>query len=323
LAEVATPGPAAFPAGNDPELATTLYEMWSVLLPAPLWDKVRRSQEVIVVPDAALCQLPFEALVVETPQAKSTPRYWLDAGPIVHYALSGMSLVGSGAAAATSSAASSQAGLSVSDPAYAAKGPFEALPATGRETAAIQAAFEPARLTILQGQDATEARVRAALSGKRYVHLATHGIVDRRHSELLSGLALTPPSTPTRDTSADGLLQLFEIYDLHLDCDLAVLSACETSAGTWVEGEGVYALSRGFLAAGAKQVVASLWSVEDESTAALVGDLFRDIAPAKSKDRKTDLEVARALRDAKRRIRDRQEWSAPFYWAPFVLTTRQ
>jgi len=164
--------------------------------------------------------------------------------------------------------------------------------------------------------------VRAALSGKRWLHLATHGLVDRKHSELLAGLALTPPAKPTRDTAADGMLQLFEIYDLHLDCDLAVLSACETSAGAWVEGEGVYALSRGFLAAGSKRVVASLWSVEDESTAALVGDLFRTLAPAKSQAA-NDFEVARALRDAKRRIRDRKEWNAPFFWAPFVLTTRQ
>jgi len=290
-------------------------------MPAPLWEKVRRASEVVVVPDAALCQLPFEALVVEAPDAKRAPRYWLDAGPIVRYALSGMSLVVPPRPGAAESV--SALGLSVSDPAYPSKGPLEALPATARETAAIQAAFERAPLTVLQGPEATEPHVRTALPGKRYVHLATHGLVDRQHSELLSGLALTPPAKPSRDTAADGILQLFEIYDLHLDCDLAVLSACETSAGAWVEGEGVYALSRGFLAAGAKQVVASLWSVEDESTAALVGDLFREIQPAKAKDRKTDLEVARALRDAKRRIRDRNEWNAPFYWAPFVLTTRQ
>lgn len=77
----------------------------------------------------------------------------------------------------------------------------------------------------------------------------------------------------------DGFLQLFEIYDLNLsECELTVLSACETNVGEYIEGEGVFALSRGFLAAGARRVIASQWSVNDASTAEMMGAFFRQIA---------------------------------------------
>jgi CHAT domain-containing protein len=253
--------------------------------------------------------------VVAPPE--KNPRYWLDAGPVVRYALSGASLVTTPTARR---AANEGMLLSVSDPAYAPQGPFARLPATASETEAIRKAFGSGRVVALQGAAADEAGVRAALPGKRYLHLATHGVVERGHDQSLAGLVLASGASPKRDTATDGMLQLFEIYDLRLDCDLAVLSACETSAGAYVEGEGVYALSRGFLAAGARGVVASLWSVEDTSTAALVGDFFTTLAAADRRGEQAD--AARALRDAKRRLRAKPQWSAPFFWAPFVLTSR-
>jgi len=81
--------------------------------------------------------------------------------------------------------------------------------------------------------------------------------------------------------------------------------------------EGIYTLSRGFLIAGARRVIASQWSVEDASTAELMGDFFQRIASAEKAARPID--YAEALRDAKRRIRNQERWAAPFYWAPFIL----
>jgi CHAT domain-containing protein len=97
-----------------------------------------------------------------------------------------------------------------------------------------------------------------------------------------------------------------------------VLSACETNVGAAVEAEGVFALSRGFLAAGARRVIASQWAVEDRSTAELMGSFFRRVAEAERAG--TPVDYTRALRDAKRLIRSRPEWAHPYYWAPFVLT---
>jgi len=192
------------------------------------------------------------------------------------------------------------------------------LPATARESAAIERAFGPDRVTCLRGIDATETRVRAVMGKARYLHLATHGIVDESHDDLLAGLMFTPPAPGDPAAEDDGCLHLLEIYDLPLDCELAVLSACETEAGRRIQGEGVFALSRGFLVAGAQRTVASLWPVADESTAKLVADFFRRVAAADAAGGSIDYTVL--LRDAKRTLRRESRWSEPFFWAPFVMS---
>jgi hypothetical protein len=196
------------------------------------------------------------------------------------------------------------------------------LPGTARETAAIEEAFGGEStildLVTLAGAEATEANLRNVLPGKRYVHLATHGLIDRQARSLFAALALTPPLETTADSEDDGFLQLYEIYDLEMTvCELAVLSACQTHIGQYVQGEGVFALSRGFLVAGASRVIASQWDVEDESTALLIGELFQQIGAARRSGKSID--YAAALRDAKRLVRGHRKWSDPFYWAPFVF----
>jgi len=96
-----------------------------------------------------------------------------------------------------------------------------------------------------------------------------------------------------------------------------VLSSCETRAGAVVPGEGVFALSRAFLAAGARRVVASLWPAADDATAALMAPFFRSLADAERVGEKPDF--PRALAAAKREVRRHEAWSEPFFWAPFVL----
>jgi CHAT domain-containing protein len=215
--------------------------------------------------------------------------------------------------------------LSVSEPAYGSSDAeagggrlhLPRLPGTAAETRAIVSAFQgAAAVEVLQGATATEPRVTAALPGKRYVHIATHGLVDTTQGDLFATLVLAPPAAITA-TADDGQLQLFEIYGLRLDAELAALSACVTRAGKAVPGEGVFALSRAFMAAGARRVVASLWEAEDESTAELMGSLFGRIAAAVRAGKVPD--YARALAEAKRRVRARPGWEAPFFWAPFIL----
>ena len=307
------------------DVAMRLHAWWRVLVPRAVRNEVLRAREAIVVPDGSLNALPFEALVVEPAAAGATstnpPRDWLEAGPVVRYEPSLTALVHLQRDVAAR-AHTATGVVSIAAPIFSAgAGAFagrklEALPATARETAAVQAAFAPLTVVARTGAEATEARVRDALPGKHFVHIATHGVVDRNRDALLAGLALTPgASTASHDD--DGFLQLFEIYRLDLDAELVVLSACETNAGALVAGEGVFALSRGFMAAGARRVVASLWQVEDESTATLVAGLFARLAQAERQG--DDVDVAVALRDAKRELRRDARWARPFYWAPFVL----
>jgi hypothetical protein len=305
-------------------LELRLHALWRVLVPARLWARIARAPRAVVVPDGALHLVPFEALVVEPRGRRETTRYWLDAGPALAYGVSATSLRSLARRPAAAPAPGAEV-VSVSQVAYEAptssangaprRSSWSPLPGTASETDQIRAAFGPERVEVLAGTSAREPAVRSALSGRRYVHLATHGFVDEGRSHLLAGLVLAaPPSDAPASVEDDGVLQLHEIYGLKLTCDLAVLSACETQRGPRVAGEGAFALSRGFLTAGARRVVASLWAVRDEPTAMLVGGLFRSLAATERSD------PGFALRDAKRRVREDPRWADPFYWAPFVLS---
>ena len=181
------------------------------------------------------------------------------------------------------------------------------------------------RVTVLEGLAASESNLRSSLGDHRFLHMATHGLVDERRGSLFASLALTPPPGPTVDSEDDGFLQLFEIYGLHLSSvEIAVLSACDTNVGESFEGEGVFAMSRGFLASGAQRVVASQWPVDDASTAMLMGHFFQAIAEAEQAGESIDF--ARALRDAKLAVRsdpDHPQWAGPYFWAPFILTGKR
>lgn len=204
-------------------------------------------------------------------------------------------------------------------------GSLARLPGTAAETKIVRTAFgaNAARdLEVLSGLEANESNLRTSVAGKRFLHMATHGLVDQRRGTLFASLALTPPAGETTDHENDGFWQLHEIYQLRLpELELAVLSACESNIGRNVEGEGVFALSRGFAAAGAQRIVASQWSVDDASTAQLIGEFFRLVLTEETEGREVD--YAAALRDAKRMVRSQEQWRDPYFWAPFVLTGKR
>ena len=110
----------------------------------------------------------------------------------------------------------------------------------------------------------------------------------------------------------DGILYLGEVYNLNLNADLVVLSACETGLGKIARGEGLIGLTRGFLYAGAQNLLVSLWQVNDASTSQLMIDFYRNMLNGESKPT--------ALREAKLAlIENDPKYAGPYYWAPFVL----
>jgi CHAT domain-containing protein/uncharacterized protein HemY len=147
------------------------------------------------------------------------------------------------------------------------------------------------------------------LAQYRYVHFATHGILNSEHPEL-SGIVLSLVNE--KGQPVDGFLRLHEIYNLNLPADLVVLSACQTGLGKEIRGEGLVGLTRGFMYAGAPRVVASLWKVDDAATAELMKRFYRGML-------KENLRPAAALRAAKVEMWRQKRWQAPFYWAAFEL----
>jgi len=149
----------------------------------------------------------------------------------------------------------------------------------------------------------------ADLSEYRFVHFATHGILNSEHPEL-SGIVLS--MIDERGQPENGFLRLNEIYNLNLTADLVVLSACQTGLGKEIRGEGLVGLTRGFMYAGAPRVVASFWKVDDAATAELMKIFYRGML-------KDNLRPAAALRAAKVEMWKQKRWNAPFYWAAFEL----
>lgn len=147
------------------------------------------------------------------------------------------------------------------------------------------------------------------LSNYRIVHFATHGVVDYQHPEL-SGIVLS--MVDKRGKDLDGYLRLHDIYNLNLPAELVVLSACQTGLGKQIKGEGLIALTRGFMYAGAPRVVASLWQVDDKATAELMTEFYKQMFAF-------GLRPAAALREAQITLSRRPSRRPPYFWAGFVL----
>ncbi len=160
------------------------------------------------------------------------------------------------------------------------------------------------------GFDATRERLESTdLTQYAILHFATHGILDPKRPER-SGLFL---SMVDRDGNAqNGFITIQDIYGLHTPVDLVVLSACRTGLGKDVRGEGLIGLTRGFMYAGASSVVASLWKVDDESTAELMRRFYANML-------QSNMTPAAALRAAQNSIRREPQWHSPYYWAAFTL----
>lgn len=178
---------------------------------------------------------------------------------------------------------------------------------------------EARAITALAGSDgtlsATDFRAsRAAVLGEaladyRIVHFATHGLIDTERPEL-SGLILSLVND--RGLPQDGLLRLHDIFNMRLNADLVVLSACQTALGKEIRGEGLVGLTRGFMYAGAPRVVASLWQVSDLATAQLMRRFYAGML-------RRGLSPAAALRAAQLEMAADRRWASPYYWAGFVL----
>jgi CHAT domain-containing protein len=146
------------------------------------------------------------------------------------------------------------------------------------------------------------------ISKYRVVHIATHGLLNAERPQF-TGVVLSLVG----NKSEDGFLRTDEVFNLKLGAPLVMLSACETGLGKEKRGEGVMGLTRAFMYAGAPTVGVSLWSVADKSTAELMSDFYRRLLGANSPS------PSAAMREAQLAMIAGKQYSAPFYWAPFVL----
>ncbi len=195
-------------------------------------------------------------------------------------------------------------------------------PIAATELKAAAAIFGPAQAQLLTDGAFSDTAVqsRSDLDTFRILHFATHGLVTAPRDGCPARPALL---TSFGGAGSDGLLRFDEIFKLHLDADLVVLSACDTAGAASLEatreagittggGQALDGLVRAFIAAGGRQVIASHWPAPDDygATEHLFGSFFGQPAGTS---------VGAALEAAERKLMDDPETSHPFYWAGFAL----
>jgi CHAT domain-containing protein/Tfp pilus assembly protein PilF len=181
---------------------------------------------------------------------------------------------------------------------------LDPLPGAEREANQIAEFFNTEALT---GSQATKATVMQKMQRSRIIHLATHGLLhDFKGFGVPGAIALAPSGNP--NDGIDGLLTAGEIFDMKLSADLVVLSACDTGRGD-IKGDGVIGLSRSLISAGVPSVLVSLWAVNDNSTAFLMTEFYRNL------QQKPDKAVA--LRQAM--LTTMKQYPNPLQWAAFTL----
>ena len=168
---------------------------------------------------------------------------------------------------------------------------------------------ENQRLQALDFQASLEQAKNPNLSEYQIVHFATHGLLDSVNPEL-SGVVLSLFNQ--QGQAEDGFLRIQDIFNLNLPAELVVLSACQTGLGKDTKGEGLVGMTRGFMYAGARRVIVSLWSVNDASTSELMTKFYQKMLQGEENP-------IHALRQTQLEMWKSEEWQSPYYWGAFTV----
>jgi CHAT domain-containing protein len=197
------------------------------------------------------------------------------------------------------------------DPLDRAREDYRRLAFTAQEASGIAAEFPAGSVDELLGLDATRARLLALdWSQYRYIHIATHGIVDAQVPDLS---ALILGSYDSHGDLVDGAVRVADLSLRTIRADVAVFSACDTALGKQVPSEGLVGISSTMLARGAKAVVASLWQVSDEIGARLMTELYRHML-------RDSMSAPAALGTAMRSALSRSATADPALWAAYQVS---
>ncbi|MCC5904874.1 MAG: CHAT domain-containing protein [Balneolaceae bacterium] len=287
-----------------------------------------RTNSLIIVPDQELHYLPFELLLSEKPGHNDYSRFpYLIKKKQIKYAPSATILQRMtqnrperprnllAMAPFNQSVDDFNTYQSVSERYYTNLSP---LPLTRYETREIASLFRkrqglaeyifPNHTDILLDRSASKEFItNQSLNSYSWIHFATHAFVNESHPNL-SGIAFWG------DEENDGILYLNEIYNLRMNADLVVLSACETGMGTAYRGEGLIGFTRAFIHAGAANLVVSMWRVNDQPTSDLMIRFYRYIREGHS--------YGESLRNAKIDLIAHPDYAEPRHWAAFILQGR-
>lgn len=286
---------------------------------APLWKKMdERPQSLLIVPDGIISHFPFESLLIRKLEDDPTYANWpflLNEVQIRYLpSIDGLlrEVKPSGAQYSFAGFApvypQNKLAIGASRSVFAHTKAFSPLSENQKEVSHIQQIM--GGQTYL-GNQASEKKFWEQASESRLLHLAMHSHLDTENP-FFSALIFSPETADSTDTQNDGLLYAYEFYQLKLNTELIVLSACESGYGKLLKGEGVMSLARSFQYAGGNNIVMSLWPVDDQSTAELMTQLYKYLDKGLPKDE--------ALRKAKLNTLRNSPFRHPYFWAGFILS---
>ncbi|MCS7190385.1 MAG: CHAT domain-containing protein, partial [Fimbriimonadales bacterium] len=305
---------------KEPEaisLGRTLYQQ----LIEPAAESLKGYKRVLLCPEGELNQLPWAALV-----ADDKPTYWVEQVAIhltpsmgVYRYTRGRQVATQGALIAAVSQYQEDAAAPLAPPRQIAqrtgetRGTLENIPAVRLEAARLETLLKGA--TVLTEEAVTPEAVREQARTARLVHIACHARAD---SERPLDSALQLSNDEASWVRAGDIMTRWS-----LDADLVMLSACETLQGRVYRYEGIFGLARAFLFAGAKTVGASLWRVQDESTAELMVAFYENLLQGRPKDQALREAQLRFVRGQKRTLQgdaaSKSLPAEPYHWAGFVI----
>jgi len=279
------------PLEQDNPAGARLYE-WLV---KPAQSLIPAGAQVIVVPDGRLNELNFETLVVDSP----SPHYWLEDAAV--------SVAPSpGALAVLPKARLPRSLLLIGAPAPADPA-YPPLPHSAKEVVRIAEIFPEANRTVHSGPAASPHVFREARPGRfSLVHFAAHAAANAE-TPLDSAIILSPHNGEYK-------LYAKDVVEMPLQAELVTLSACRSAGARTYSGEGLLGLTWAFFTAGAENVIAGLWDVDDAAAAASMGRLYEGLASNQA--------PSRALRAAKLELLRSPRFRRPYYWGAFQLFTR-
>lgn len=268
-------------------------QLYDVLI-APAQKLIPPNANVLIVPDGALHELNFETLLAPG----DPPRYWLEEVTLA---------VAPAASLPSSPSWREGRGLLVLGDPVPPSAEFPRLPDAAAEIARIEQQFRDGPKKVLRGAEAHAEAYRLSAPGQyALIHFAAHAEANRE-SPLDSAVILSRRGDTYK-------LHAREVLEHPLRARLVTISACRSAGARTYSGEGLVGFAWVFLAAGARNVVAGLWNVNDRSTGALISELYRRVAAGDS--------PARALRSAKLTLLAHPVYRRPYYWAAFQIFTR-
>lgn len=296
------------------------YRLYKKLV-GPSWNLIQYKKKLIIIPDEYLLYIPFETLIADTVVFHdkeldfSIPEYlikkfnisynysstlWLKNNEIHPYADTlGSSFIGF-APVFKNNTKDSLNNFNI---------PHE-LSYSEQEVNNIVKLFNDKKIpaTAYLNENASEAAFKLKTKNFKFIHIATHSIINDKTPALSYILFYPVKDTFTRE---DGILYSAETYNLSLNADLVILSACETGIGKLVKGEGLLALSRGFLYSGANNIIFSLWNVFDKNTKELMEEFYRNVIDNQN--------YTSSLREAKLKMIREKSTAFPVNWGAFIL----